>query len=336
MKKNIALIFGGNNSEHGVSLSSASEVIKVIDKNLYHVIPVAVLKNGQWIMGADAQKYLQERDDTSFATREDIEEFVALARNGKIDLVLPIVHGAFGEDGRLQGFLDVIGMPYVFSGHLAHALGMDKAKTKAIVASQDVNVIDGCSVHKNGNYDVDDIVKKYGVPLVVKPNDAGSSIGISMVTCVEDLSKAIDVALHYSNIAIIEKKITARELTVGILERDGVIDTLPVIEIIPNTVDWYDYDAKYSVGGSAHICPADVPENIAERAQDYARKAFNTIGCKDLARVDILWDENSDQMYFLEINTIPGMTGTSLAPDAAREAGVSFDKLINGLIAQNL
>lgn len=336
MKKNIALIFGGNNSEHDVSLSSAEEVAKVIDKKIYTVLYVAVLKDGRWIIGDDAQQYLEHKDDLHAKHRDDIEEFVASVRKKEIDLVLPVLHGAFGEDGRLQGFLDVIGVPYVFSGHLAHALGMDKAKTKAIVATRDIPVIDGCAIHKNGNYDIATLVEQYGLPLVVKPNDAGSSIGISMVEKEDALSQALDVAFHYSDIVVIEKKITARELTVGILQRDSVVDILPVIEIIPHTVGWYDYEAKYSAGGSAHICPADIPEKIVQRAQDYARRVFNIIGCKDLARVDLLWDEDGDKLYFLEINTIPGMTGTSLAPDAAREAGVSFDQLINGLIIQNL
>lgn len=336
MKKNIAFIFGGNNSEHDVSLSSAGEVEKVIDREKYNIIYVAVLKSGQWIIGDAARDYLKTKKEKRSSTKNDIVRFVEMVKKSEIDLVLPVLHGAFGEDGRLQGFLDTLGVKYVFSGHLAHALGMDKAKSKAIVSQRGIAVVDGCAVHKNGDYDVDDIVEQFGLPLVVKPNDAGSSIGISMVEKVEDLCKAIDVAFHYSDIAVIEKKVVARELTVGVLERDGVIDTLPVIEIIPQSAAWYDYEAKYNDGGSVHVCPADIPTEISKKAQDHARRAFNIIGCKDLARVDLLWDEDAGQVYFLEINTIPGMTATSLAPDAARAAGVSFEILVNNLIAQNL
>lgn len=336
VKKNIAMIFGGKSSEHAVSLSSAREVARVIDQKKYHIVFVAVLHDGRWIIGDSARTYMETEDHGDLSARNDVGDFVTMAHNHDIDLILPILHGAYGEDGRMQGFLDTLGVPYVFSGHLAHALGMDKARSKVIVAAQGVPVVTGQIVHKSEGHDIDAIVDALGLPLVVKPNDAGSSIGISMVEEKDRLCTAIDVALHYSDIAIIEQRIAAREMTIGVIEKDGVLMTLPVIEIVPQSAAWYDYEAKYSAGGSKHICPADIPHDLSEQLSEYARQAFVAIGCRDMARVDLLWDGENDQIYFLEINTIPGMTATSLVPDAAAHADITFDDLVNGLIAQAL
>lgn len=336
MKKNIAIIFGGNNSEHEVSLSSSGAVAGVIDGSKYNVTYVAILKNGNWIVGADAKKYLKDKKDEKLLKRNDIAKFVEMISKDKIDLVLPVMHGEYGEDGRLQGFLDVLGVPYVFSGHSAHALGMNKSKTKKIMENVGVQVIPGCTINKGEEYNTSDIVEEFGLPLFVKPNNAGSSVGISKVENEDELASAIEEAFEHGIQVIVEKMIVGRELTVAVIEHDGEQNILPVIEITANTNDWYDYDAKYEVGGSDHTCPANISKAMESVAKDYADRSFNEIGCKHLARTDLLWDDEVGEMYFLEINTIPGMTGTSLVPDAAREAGISFEKLINDLIKNNL
>jgi len=336
MKKNIAIIFGGNNSEHEVSLSSSRGVAGVIDEGKYNVTYVAILKNGNWIIGADAKKYLEDKDDAKLVGRNDIAKFVKMVSEDKIELVLPILHGEFGEDGRLQGFLDVLGVSYVFSGHSAHALGMDKSKTKNIMENVGVQVIPGCTLNEGEKYDVSAIVEEFELPLFIKPSNAGSSVGISKVENEEELVDAIEKAFEHGNQVIVEKMIAGREFTVAIIEHDGEQNILPVIEITANTNDWYDYDAKYEEGGSEHICPARISQEMEVVAKDYADKVFNEVGCRHLARTDLLWDDEAGEMYFLEINTIPGMTGTSLVPDAAREAGISFEELINNLIEDNL
>lgn len=335
-KKNIALIFGGNNSEHEVSLSSSGQVAQVIDVDKYNIIYIAILKNGHWIIGDKAREYLKNKNDEEILEQDDIAEFVAMVKNKKIDLVLPILHGAYGEDGRLQGFLDIMDMPYVFSGHDAHALGMNKAKSKVIVAEQGVPTIPGQALVRDEEFSDEEIVENIGLPLFVKPNDAGSSVGISKVEKSENLERALNDAFNFSNKAVVEKAIEGRELTVGIVETGVDQKVLPVVEIIPQTSSWYDYEAKYAEGGSEHVCPAEIPADVTQKVQQYALTAFNAVGCKDLARVDFLWDEENDQLYFLEINTIPGMTSTSLVPDAARTDGISFEDLVNDLIAQNL
>jgi D-alanine-D-alanine ligase len=334
--KNIAIIFGGNNSEHEVSLSSSDAVTSVIDNKKYNLIYVAILKNGHWIVGNAAKKYLKDKDDIKLLDRNDITKFVEMVMKQKIDLVLPVLHGEYGEDGRLQGFFDVLGVSYAFSGHSAHALGMDKSKTKKIVQNSGVNVIPGYTIKKNEKFDIDSIVEELKLPLFVKPGNAGSSVGISKVENKDELSGAIKFAFEYGDEVIIEKMIVGRELTVAIIEQNGQENTLPIVEIITNSNDWYDYNAKYESGGSTHVCPAEIPNEIEIKAREYTFKAFSEVGCKHLARVDFLWDNKTDDVYFLEINTIPGMTGTSLVPDAARIAGISFEQLINNLIENNL
>ena len=336
MKKNIAIIFGGNNSEHEVSLSSAGAVAGVVDKNKYNIIYVAILKKGNWIIGPQAKKYLKEKKDVQLLKKNDIAKFVEMVGKKKIDLVVPILHGEYGEDGRLQGFLDILNIPYIFSGHSAHALGMNKSKTKKVMDSIGVQTIPGYTIDRNEKYNISKIIQELGLPLFVKPSNAGSSVGISKVENKNELADAIEKAFKHGSQVIIEKMIDGRELTVAIIEHNGKQNVLPVIEITANTNDWYDYDAKYKTGGSEHICPAKISKKMEIIAKDYALKAFNEIGCRHLARTDLLWDENTKIMYFLEINTIPGMTGTSLVPDAAREAGISFDELINKLIKNNI
>ena len=336
MKKSIAIIFGGNSSEHDVSLSSATSVVEVVDMEKYNITYVAVLKNGNWIVGEDALRYLKSKNDEELQGRNDIVQFVEMTTKSEIDLVLPILHGAFGEDGRLQGFLDILGVSYVFSSHSAHMLGMDKGLAKEVVAGHGVNIVPGILLHKDSKYDVEEIVGELGEALFVKPNKAGSSVGISKVASKEGLVDAIKKAFRYDNQVIVEKEIRGRELTVAIVEDENGKNVLPIIEITANLSEWYDYKSKYEGGGSDHVCPANIPKGIEERARKYASKAFESVGCKNLARVDILYDENDGEIYFLEINTIPGMTSTSLVPDAAHTVGISFEKLLDGLIENNL
>ncbi|XLQ20229.1 MAG: D-alanine--D-alanine ligase [Candidatus Moraniibacteriota bacterium] len=333
MKKNIVVIFGGNNSEHDVSLNSAKNVVDAIDVNKYDVINVAILKNGNWIIGEDAEGYLNSKQD-NFGDRNDISEFVKMAEN--IDLVMPILHGEYGEDGRLQGFLDILNIKYVFSNHTAHAIAMDKARSKIVTATEGVRIISGAVLGKDEGYDLQELVVDIGFPVFIKPNSAGSSVGISKVEKESDLESAIEKAFLHSDKVLIEKNIVGRELTVGIIELNGKKEVLPIVEIIPKTESWYDYEAKYADGGSEHICPAKISSDVEKIVKEYAEKSFDAIGCKDLARVDFLLDEKNEDVYFLEINTIPGMTSTSLVPDAAREAGIPFEQLINNLIGNNL
>jgi D-alanine-D-alanine ligase len=248
-----------------------------------------------------------------------------------IDLVLPIMHGTFGEDGKLQGTLEMLGLSYAFSGTLASALAMNKNKTKTIVKVVGLKVAEDLVIAKNEKYDLEKIIKKLNFPMVVKPSELGSSVGIELANTKEELKLAIEKAFEYGKEVLLEKFIKGRELTIPVMGNQKP-KALPVVEIVPKVSGWFNYQAKYEVGGSEEICPADIPEKIREKVQIDAVKAFKTIGCRDLARADFIWDDANDEIYFLEINTIPGLTSTSLVPQSAQVGGMNFPIFLDKLI----
>ncbi|EKE20766.1 MAG: hypothetical protein ACD_7C00490G0002 [uncultured bacterium] len=343
-KKQIALIFGGQSGEHEVSLRSASQVMKALDKNKYEIIPIAITKNGYWLIGEVGQKYLEDnlkkansqggvKNSVSFKNGSKLpEKFPA------IDIVLPIMHGTFGEDGKLQGALEMLGLPYIFSGTLASALAMNKRKTKIIAKDAGLEIAKDIVISINKKYNTANIIAELGFPIVIKPTELGSSVGTSLATSKKELVSGIKKALEYGDEVLLEQFVKGRELTVSIMG-DKSPKALPVIEIIPKISGWFDYKAKYETGGSKEVCPAKIPENVRRKVQHYAVEIFKAVGCLDLSRADFIWSALDNKLYFLEINTIPGMTATSLAPQAAKAAGMNFsnflDKLIETAIRRN-
>ena len=256
----------------------------------------------------------------------------------KIDLVFPILHGPFGEDGRLQGMLDMLGVPYVFSGVLAHAIGMNKPKAKIIAGKNGVPIPEDIVIKKGESYNLDQIIEKLFLPMMVKPSELGSSVGISLAKTKEDLEKGIEDAFSHGDEVILEQYIKGREFTVTVMGNDDP-KVLAITEIIPVISEFYDYKAKYEDGGSKHVCPAEISKEDQKKIEQYAVSTFKAIGCNDLARVDFLWSEKNNEYYFTDINTIPGMTPTSLAPEAAKLAGMNFsqflDKLVEGAMRRS-
>jgi len=351
-KINLAVIFGGQSGEHEVSLSSARGVMKNLDKKKYNVIPIAITKGGSWLIGKKADEYLEMNEDKigkeGAISLEDSQKLVTAKGEEKnffnyaegelkekIDLVFPILHGPFGEDGRLQGMLDMLGVPYVFSGVLAHAIGMNKPKAKIIAASAGVPVAKDIVIKKEEKFDLDGIIRELPLPLMVKPSELGSSVGVSLAKTKKDLKEAIKKAFSYGSEIILEQYIKGREFTVTVMEHEKP-QALAVTEIIPLISEFYDYKAKYEEGGSKHVCPAEILREDEGRLKNYAIAVFETIGCNDLARVDFLWSERENEYYFTDINTIPGMTPTSLAPEAAALVGMNFTKFLDKLIGNAL
>jgi len=350
-KINLAVIFGGRSDEHEVSLASAQSVLRALDTKKYNIVPISITKKGNWLVGSKGAAYLDlhaseiskeaaisleaSQSLVAIEDKKNLSDFAEGDLKGKIDLVLPILHGSYGEDGRIQGMLDMLGIPYVFSGVLAHALAMDKPRAKIVVKNAGVPVVAEYLLAERNNHDLDEVIKKLSLPLVVKPADLGSSVGITIAKDKKSLEKGIERARKYGRAVMLERYIAGREFTVTIMGDDAP-ETLPIIEIIPKISEFYDYEAKYEEGGSEHICPALIPDSVGHKMQDYAIKAFKAIGCKDLARVDLIWSRDDNEVYFIELNTIPGMTATSLAPEAARATGLEFsdflDKLISGAI----
>ena len=306
-KLKIALLLGGKSGEREVSLKTGGLIYDALDKNKYEI-----------------EKY---------DPKTDLMKLVKDIKKGEIELVFPALHGPFGEDGKIQGMLDMLEVPYVFSGCLASALAMNKSKTKIIAESISVKtapwiVLTDANINK--------VEKGIGFPVVVKPQELGSSVGMSIANSREELKDALNLAFKHGREIMVEKFISGRELTVAVMGKIGEGSALPVVEIKPKISDWFDFKAKYEFGGSEETCPADLPDNIRDTVQQKAVKIFNELGCKDLARADFIWMEEENKLYFLEINTIPGMTATSLAPQAAKASGLEFSDFLDKLISYNI
>lgn len=352
-KKNkirVGVIFGGPSKEHEVSLSSARSVIDALPKEKYDVVPIAITKQGSWLTGKKAAQYLALQSGGAKEEGISVEQSQSLVVAGdtdktlqpfiepgsvaeRLDIVLPLVHGSYGEDGRLQGFLEMFNMPYVFSGPLASALGMDKPKSKIIAKNAGLEVLPDVIVTKTDPVNIDLILASIKLPVIVKPAELGSSVGISIAQTPDELSVAITKAFELCDKVMVEAFKKGRELTIGVFGNTPP-KPLPIIEIVPNTSTFYDYEAKYAAGGSTHICPAEIPASVHKKVELDAVKIFTALECRDLARVDFIYNPDDDKVYFLEINTIPGMTATSLVPDEARIQGISFSDFLDKLITE--
>ncbi len=297
--KNVAVLMGGWSAERKISLLTGKAVLKALKEEEFRVI------------GIDLDKKIVEN-----------------LKKHRIDFVFLALHGPIGEDGKIQGLLELLGIPYTGSGPLASALAMNKIYAKRIFQQQDIptppwTTIDRLQIT---DYRLQDL--KY--PVVVKPAAQGSAIGVSVVRRKEELSSAIKKARKLDKEVLIEKYIPGKEVTVGILGGE----TLPIIEIVPKS-KFYDYQAKYAPGGSEHIIPARLEKRVAEGIARFALQADRALGCRAYSRVDLRVDRKG-QPWVLEINTIPGMTERSLLPDAARAVGISFNKLVLKIIEYSL
>lgn len=302
--KNIAVIYGGKSQEREVSLRSGAGVIEALKRLGYNV------------KGIDFQSidFINELQD--------------------IDLVFLALHGVYGEDGRIQGVLDIMGIPYVGSGVLSSAVAMNKSLSKTIF--KDAGIRTAPDYLAKSRESITQIIKKVNrnlsYPLVVKPNLEGSSIGLTFTNNEEELITALESTFSNYDELLIEECVTGREVTVAVIEETEGERALPIIEIIPNLGKYYDYASKYVVGGSEHIVPAKIDLEQEELLKNWAIIAFNKIGCRSFARVDFIIPDDGKDPIILEINTLPGMTETSLVPDAAQAIGLNYDHLIGHLM----
>jgi len=295
----IALLAGGTSSEREVSLKGA-EAVKKAFKKLGH----------------------------KFEFFDPAKDLPILAQKVKeFDCAFLVMHGSGGEDGTLQGFLDSINLPYQGAGVLGSALAMHKGLSKEIYKNAGLKVPEGKVFFRDENFEnIKKYAEKLGYPLVVKPATQGSSIGLSIVKKEEELKPACQKAFEIDNEILLEEYLKGREITVGVLENKP----LPVVEIIPKFSEIFDYKTKYTPGFAEEICPANLPQEITEKAQKYALKAHKALRLRHYSRTDMIVVEN--EVYVLETNTIPGMTETSLLPLSARVAGYSFEELIQKLL----
>ena len=316
VKKKIAVIMCGVGSEHEVSMNSGAQVLEQIDRDCYDVVKVVINTNNTW-----------EVDNLLCSFPSAIEELQSLS----IDVAFLALHGTGGEDGTLQGVLEYAGIPYTGSGVTASAVAMDKVLTKKILQNQGMcvapSVIVTCSEWQSA---VAEVERVCGYPCVVKPLRDGSSVGIVMADDVFALTNALRGSTYPS--LMVERKIIGHEVTCGVLDiaHEPFPRAFPVTQIIPKESSFFDYHAKYTTGASEEITPARLPDDVSAHIQDIAVQCHRVLGCKGASRTDMI--VALDGVYVLEINTLPGMTQTSLLPQQALAAGISFPELISIII----
>lgn len=330
-KLRVALFFGGKSGEREVSLRSAQSIAEHLNSGKYEVVPVEVTKAGKFLLESETIRQIGKRVETK---KIKSRELIPFEKNstGKIDVALLALHGPGGEDGTIQGMLELLGIPYTDSGVLASALAMDKARTKRLVSSAGVPVLPHIAFSK-AEYKKNKtaLLSKLKGKVVVKPNDIGSSLGVGIAQGGREIERAIKSAFVYSGEIMIEPFLDGREITVPVLGNETAA-ALPAIEIIPwKKSKFYDYKAKYMRGGSEHVIPAKLTAAREREVKDLSVTVHQLVGCRGVTRVDFILDKKG-RFYFLEINTIPGMTATSLVPQSAAAAGISYSKLLDILI----
>nr|AIA16754.1 D-alanine--D-alanine ligase [uncultured bacterium] len=330
-KLKIALIFGGTSQEREVSLRSGQTIAENLSKAKYEMIPVEISQNGKWLISSPTIKQIEASTKSKkVSTNRDI---IPVDKNteSKIDLAFLALHGPGGEDGTIQGVLESLGVKYTGSGVLASALAMDKAKTKRMVASEGILVAPHILLSKTDyKKNPKKLLNKLKGKLVIKPNRIGSSIGVTISSDKAEIKKGIEAAFKHDDELLIEPYVSGRELTVPVLGNKS-LKALPVIEIVPKVSEFFDYRAKYETGGSDEIVPAPIPKSLALKLQDIAVLVHKLIGGRGVTRSDFIVTKEG-KIYFLEINTIPGMTPNSLVPKSAKAAGMSYSQFLDKLI----
>ena len=356
-KIRVAVLFGGRSAEHEVSLQSAKNVIQFLDPKQFEVVPIGVDKQGSWFIGHDIfaksleqNKVLRlEQDDHAWFTPEWAGKPAAqaaevMAQQGnpltKFDVVFPAMHGSFCEDGTLQGLLELANLPYVGSGVLSSAVGMDKDVSKRLAMNAGIKVAPYVVIKQdvwklNSQRFIKKIEEKLGYPVFVKPANTGSSIGITKVKTADALLPAINEALRFDTKVLVEKALNVQELEVAVLQSIENSDE-PIVSIVgeisPNH-EFYSYEAKYlDDKGAELLIPANVADVVREKARTIAKELFIILDCEGMARVDLFLDKDTQEIYFNEINTLPGFTKISMYPKLMAASGVTYTELLTHLI----
>jgi D-alanine-D-alanine ligase len=351
-KPRVAVVFGGRNSEHAVSLMGAGSVLEAIDKSRYEVIPIGIAQDGRWVLGASDQRFAIEAGelpevDTSgaaLALPSGQGSLVAYEQGsipvelGSVDVVFPVMHGPFAEDGTIQGLLEMAGVRYVGSGVLASAVGMDKAYMKAVMAAAGLPIGRYVVVReRDWRLDRERVLKEaeaLGWPVFVKPARAGSSQGISKAGDQAELEEAVELARRHDPKVLIEAAIVGREIECAVLESLGDEPpgaSLPGEVKVEGGQEFFDFEAKYYPDQMSLTVPADIPAETAEELRAMAVRAFEALECEGLARVDFFYTAEG-KLIFNEINTMPGFTSLSVAPQLWAASGLSYPELVDRLV----
>jgi D-alanine-D-alanine ligase len=343
----VGIVFGGRSVEHEISLLSARSIIKNIDSDRFDIFPIFIMKDGRW-RGASVGDWISRGDITfsdsaflapSLDPRKPVFyeiENKKIRREHKVDVLFPILHGTYGEDGTVQGMFELMGIPFVGSSVLGSSVGMDKIAMKAIFRDSGIPVVEFIGFNKSDWTKEKEIFKKriqieIGIPCFVKSANLGSSVGITKVKSESELEKAVDFASEFSNKIIVEKAVlNPREIEVSVLGNEEPVVSLPG-EIIPHR-EFYDYKAKYTEKGTKLVAPVELNKEATENIQKLAIKGFKATDCFGMARVDFLMEKSTQNIFVSELNTIPGFTQISMYPKLWEVSGIGYKDLISRLI----
>jgi D-alanine-D-alanine ligase len=351
-KVRVAVVFGGRSGEHEVSLVSAASVMQAMDRERYEVFPIGITRSGRWLTNGEPMLALQSGQADGPAPAEPAtpqgERAPALAPGSRelvpgtreagfpaVDVVFPVLHGPYGEDGTIQGLLEMAGIPYVGAGVLGSALGMDKVAMKDVFVAHGLPVVDHVALlardwRARPAEWVAQVEERLGYPCFVKPANLGSSVGVTKAHDRQELVRGLDEAAQYDRRLLVERGVNAREIEVSVLGNDEPQASVPG-EVVPCN-EFYDYAAKYLDGESQLLIPAPIPEDLSRQAQELALRAFVALDCAGMARVDFLLCRDTGRLYINELNTIPGFTPISMYPKLWEASGLPYPKLIDRLI----
>ena len=340
----VGVLFGGRSGEHEVSLASAASVIRALDPEKYEAVPIGISKEGRWLVGRGAQELLADvlksgdrvilPSDPTAATLVPLVP-VAGRPSIMVDVIFPVLHGTFGEDGTVQGLMELAGLPYVGAGVLASAVGMDKDVQKRLFEQAGLPIVPFMTVrrseweHRRAAI-LKSIKKAFRFPFFVKPATLGSSVGMTRVKAAHEISAAMDLAAEFALKIVIERGIAGREIEVAVLGNDELRASIPG-EIVPHR-EYYDYTAKYLEGGTDLLIPAPLTRKQVKTFQEYAVCAFRAIDGCGMARCDFFLERSSGKIFVNELNTIPGFTSISMYPKLWQASGLPYTELIDRLI----
>lgn len=343
-KIKLGVIFGGTSTEHEVSIVSGTSVIKNLNKEKYEIYPIYINKNGEWFKYTYQNQEFKVGDE--IIGKEKIENIFEYLK--KLDKVFPVLHGLGGEDGTIQGLLELLKIPYVGTRVLGSSICMDKAYTKLIFEKAEIPQAEYVYIRKNEDdyifiekdfteekcdiYElIQKITEKIEFPMFIKPSNSGSSVGINRANNALELAKAIEYASNYDNKILIEEKINGREIECAVLGNEEV-EASCLGEILA-AEEFYTFSAKYQNQESKTVMPADLPENLSNEVRNLAKKAYKAADCKGLSRVDFFVDDKNNKIYINEINTIPGFTQISMYPKLWEKSGMKYTELLDKLIS---
>ena len=340
MKKTIAVIFGGRSGEHEVSLVSASAVIDAIDREKYEVLPIGIAVSGQWYSGPNCLEHFKNQDfsglsEVAVKMSGDAAGVLIDGEEQQVDVVFPVLHGPFGEDGTIQGLFEMMQVPYVGSGVLASSTGMDKLQCKAIWESAGLPVVEYVGLtrlawEREKDEILADVEERFGYPLFIKPANMGSSVGVSKAKNEEELVQAIEMAAKFDHRILVERGLNVREIECGIIGNHEP-EISPPGEVIVGG-EFYDFYDKYVDGKSSSQVPAELSDEQIEKVQELALKAYKLLDCSGLARMDLFVDKDSGEFYLNEINTMPGFTSISMYSKLMAAKGMTYPEVVERLI----